>query len=111
MLLNLLSNAVKYSPDGGCIRVSVEAEAEQARVRVSDEGIGLTEDSIANLFTKFYRADRDRTRHIGGTGLGLALVREILQAHDGEVQVASQLGRGSCFTFSLPLLCDDAGGR
>jgi PAS domain S-box-containing protein len=102
-VLNLLSNAVKYSPDGGAVRLRAERSGEQAVVRVRDEGIGMGPETLEKLFTKFYRADNSATRGIGGTGLGLALVREIARAHGGEVTATSELGRGSEFALVLPL--------
>ncbi|MGH0034177.1 MAG: PAS domain S-box protein [Myxococcota bacterium] len=107
VLLNLLSNAVKYSPDGGCVRVVAAADAGLARVSVEDEGIGMAQETVSKLFTKFYRADGADTRSIGGTGLGLALVKEIVETHEGQVHVESEPGRGSRFTVSLPLCAAD----
>jgi len=102
-VLNLLSNAVKYSPDGGEVRLSAGREGGRAVVRVSDQGIGMTPETLGKLFTKFYRAEGHAARGIGGTGLGLALVREIATAHGGDVSARSELGRGSEFTLALPL--------
>ena len=102
-VLNLLSNAVKYSPEGGTVRLLGERRGDQAVVRVRDEGIGMAPETLERLFTKFYRADNTATRGIGGTGLGLSLVREIARAHGGEVTASSELGRGSEFTLVLPL--------
>ena len=103
-VLNLLSNAVKYSPDGGTVHLQAERAGSRVLVHVRDEGIGMSPETLEQLFTKFFRADNTATRGIGGTGLGLALVREIAEAHGGEVQARSELGTGSEFTLSLPLL-------
>ncbi|HVH06237.1 MAG TPA: PAS domain S-box protein, partial [Myxococcota bacterium] len=101
-VLNLLSNAVKYSPDGGTVHLRAERSGERALVHVRDEGIGMSAETLDQLFTKFFRADNTATRGIGGTGLGLALVREIAEAHGGSVEACSELGRGSEFTLVLP---------
>lgn len=103
-VLNLLSNAFKYSPDGGAVTLRAERADGHAHVHVHDEGIGMSEESLGRIFTKFYRADNTATRGIGGTGLGLALVKEIATAHEGEVTARSQLGHGSELTLSLPLV-------
>lgn len=103
-LRNLLSNATKYSPDGGRVTVLAAKESGLARVAVRDEGIGMDAQTKEKLFTRFFRADSTATRRIGGTGLGLALVREIVEAHGGEVGVTSSPGEGSEFHFSLPLV-------
>ncbi|TCN28031.1 ATP-binding protein [Mesobacillus foraminis] len=99
---NLVSNAVKYSPSGGNVTVTVKAENNKVLVSVKDEGLGIPEDAMANLFTKFYRVDNSDRRKIGGTGLGLAIVQEIIKAHEGEIHVNSQYGKGSTFTVILP---------
>ncbi len=102
VLRNLLSNAVKYSPDGGAVTVRAASDATSVTVSVVDTGIGMDEDTQRRLFRKFYRADNTMARRIGGTGLGLALVREIVTAHGGEIRVRSALGRGSEFSVVLP---------
>jgi signal transduction histidine kinase len=101
-VLNLLSNAVKYSPDGGTVHLRVERAGERFLVHVRDEGIGMSQETLDQLFTKFFRADNTATRGIGGTGLGLALVREIAEAHGGTVEARSELGKGSELTLVLP---------
>jgi len=107
-VLNLLSNAFKYSPDGGAVQLCAERAGGSAQVRVRDEGIGMSEETLERLFTKFYRADNTATRGIGGTGLGLALVKEIATAHGGDVVARSRLGEGSVLTLSLPLVEEEA---
>ncbi len=101
VLMNLLSNAVKFSPDGGSIRVQVKLRAEKIEISVRDSGLGMTPEVVSKLFSKFYRADSSATRKIQGTGLGLALVREIVVAHGGEIHVESEPGVGSTFSFTL----------
>jgi signal transduction histidine kinase len=103
VLQNLLQNAVKYSPQGGQVRVSVRAEADEAILSVSDEGIGIPPESLPHLFTRFYRAANIQSLSIGGLGLGLFIVRQIAEAHGGTISVTSELGVGSTFTLELPL--------
>ncbi len=101
-LVNLIANAIKFSPDGGEVRVGARAEAGGVTLSVRDRGIGMSPDAMRDLFTKFYRVDNAETRRIGGTGLGLALVKEIATAHGGRVWVESALGTGSTFFLALP---------
>lgn len=101
VLANLLSNAVKFSPHGGTIRVEAEQQEEFVVVKLRDEGIGIMAEMIPQLFQKFFRVDNAATREIGGTGLGLVLVKQIIEAHGGQVWVESTQGEGSTFSFSL----------
>jgi len=98
---NLLSNAVKYSPAGGIIGIRVVEQAQQYTCSVSDEGLGLTSEQAARVFERYERAV-DPNWQIPGTGLGLPLVRAMVQAQGGEIHVESQPGRGSTFSFTLP---------
>lgn len=102
VLANLLSNAVKYSPNGGAICVEASQDGGEVVVSVADHGVGIPRDAIPKLFSKFFRVNQPQTKNIGGTGLGLALVKEIVEAHQGRVWVESELGKGSTFYFSLP---------
>jgi len=99
---NLLSNAIKFSPDGGTITVSAQNTGKSVVVRVTDAGIGIPAEALPQLFDKFFRVDNTETRKISGTGLGLALVKQIVEAHGGHVWVESVPGKGSSFSFSLP---------
>ena len=103
-LVNLIANAIKFSPTGGEVRVGARAEADAVTLWVRDGGIGMTAEAMRDLFTKFYRVDNAETRRIGGTGLGLALVKEIAAAHGGKVWVESALGAGSTFFLALPTM-------
>lgn len=104
-LTNLISNAVKYSPAGGPVRIGAEWQADQQRVvvQVSDQGLGIPEAALGQLFSKFFRAHHPGHEGIGGTGLGLAIVHEIIRAHGGDVWVESREGVGSTFSFTLPV--------
>jgi signal transduction histidine kinase len=102
VLGNLLGNAVKYSPDGGVVEVSARAQGTTARIEVRDQGIGVAEEHQSRIFTKFFRGDA-RASGIPGTGLGLSVSREIVEAHGGHVGFDSTRGAGSCFWFELPL--------
>jgi len=113
ILTNLLSNAIKYSPDGGKITVHARDVGDNVAVSISDEGIGVPEEQISRLFTRFHRVDSRDSRKQYGTGIGLHLVKHLVEAHKGEVSVESELGAGSTFTFVLPrgLSRDDVPGQ
>jgi PAS domain S-box-containing protein len=102
---NLLSNAVKFTPSGGTIRVQLEAEPSRATVTVSDTGIGIAPGVLPVIFERFRQGDSSITRAHGGLGLGLAIVRQLVELHGGTVEAASPgEGRGSTFKVSLPIL-------
>jgi PAS domain S-box-containing protein len=103
MLLNLLENAVKYSPQGGRVTVRVESYEQQGSIAVSDEGIGIPEEDVPQLFTRFYRASNVDQHTISGMGLGLYVIREIVALHNGRIEISSAVGKGSTFTVFLPL--------
>ena len=99
---NLVDNALKYSPaDSGC-EVHVTWDDETVRLSVQDHGMGIAPVEHDRIFERFYQVDSSDTRRVGGVGLGLSLVREIVESLDGTVVVDSALGRGSTFTISLP---------
>jgi len=107
MIRNLLGNAVKFSPDGGRVDVSARQQGNLVLVKVADQGIGISEEDLPHLFEKFYRGAAAKAAGIRGTGLGLVLTKQAVEVHGGTISVASQLGRGTCFTLSLPV---DGGG-
>jgi signal transduction histidine kinase len=100
---NLLSNAIKYSPDGGVVHIEARCSGSRVRVTFRDAGMGIPLVQQRQIFTKFFRGDAGRRLGIGGTGLGLALARDIVEAHGGRIGFESLEGRGSTFWFDLPL--------
>jgi signal transduction histidine kinase len=103
VLINLISNAITYSPEGGEIGVRAWIEGARALVSVSDQGVGIAPEELPRLFDRFYRAPRTGAMRSGGMGLGLYICQEIVARHGGTIQVASNEGAGSTFTFALPL--------
>jgi signal transduction histidine kinase len=106
ILTNLLSNAIKYSPDGGEVRCEVSLQGQRARVAVSDRGLGIAEEDLPKLFTRFGRILTPENRGISGTGLGLYISSELARQHGGEISAASRQGDGSTFTLTLPAAPD-----
>ncbi|MDX1416444.1 MAG: response regulator [Candidatus Promineifilaceae bacterium] len=106
VLTNLVSNAYKYTQAGGHIGITAERSGSCVRFAVADNGFGISDKDQEKLFTRFFRVDSTLTREIGGTGLGLNIVKSIIEMHGGEVIVNSELGVGSTFAFTLPLEVD-----
>ena len=102
VLVNLIENAVKYS-DEGRIEVRLEPHNGEMRFSVSDEGLGIPPEEHERIFDKFHRLDPDMTHGVGGTGLGLYICRELVERMDGRIWVDSEPGKGTTFTFELPL--------
>jgi signal transduction histidine kinase len=107
ILANLLSNALKYTPPGGNVKVSAEAGEGEVVFRVADTGVGIPEADQPMIFARFYRGSREKEG--GGAGLGLAIAKEIVEAHGGSIAVRSRVGEGSVFFFTLP--CEAATER
>lgn len=107
LMVNLLDNAVKYTPPGGKVTLTGEAEPTRYVIRVSDTGIGIPERHQPRVFQRFYRVDEGRDRATGGTGLGLAVVKAVAERHGGQVSLRSTVGSGSTFTVSLPYPPDE----
>ncbi|MFI4896621.1 MAG: sensor histidine kinase [Phycisphaerales bacterium JB059] len=101
-LHNLVGNAIKYTPAGGEVTVKVEDADGVFRVEVRDNGIGISEEDCQRVFEKFYRAKDKRIKHVTGSGIGLALAREVVRLHGGDIEVESEIDEGSRFTLSLP---------
>ncbi|MEJ2427316.1 MAG: heavy metal sensor histidine kinase [Deltaproteobacteria bacterium] len=104
LLLNLVDNGIKYTPEGGRVTLSLQSDGEWAAMRISDTGIGLSEDEQERIFTRFYRAVEARSQREGGAGLGLCIALSIAKAHGGQIQVESTPGQGSSFKLLLPKL-------
>ena len=100
---NLVENAIKYNVDNGWVKVSLNADHKDMYIVVSDSGIGIPEDSINDIFERFYRVDKSHSREIGGTGLGLAITKNAILMHHGTVKVKSKVGEGTTFTVRVPL--------
>ena len=102
ILLNLFDNAIKFNKPGGTVRVAGEVRDGHPRLTVEDTGVGIPSDQLEQVFHRFFRVDKARSRELGGTGLGLSIVKHLMRLHDGQVTVASELGRGSSFTLEFP---------
>jgi signal transduction histidine kinase len=102
VLRNLIENAVKYSPEGSTIDIGLSADAEAVRVWVADRGTGIPDDDKGRIFEQFHRIERPETRNIGGTGLGLFIVRQLVEVQGGQIAVEDRPGGGSIFTFVIP---------
>ena len=103
ILTNLISNAIKYSPQGGPIVITMSADGLMLQVAVRDSGIGIPQEKLDKVWHKFERVDTRDTRQAGGTGIGLFLVKHLVELHGGSIGVTSELGKGSTFSFEMPL--------
>jgi signal transduction histidine kinase len=98
-----VDNAVRFTPPGGAVTVSAHRHNGSVEVAVSDTGVGIGPEHLPRLFERFYRVDPARSREDGGTGIGLAIARSVVEAHGGHIYAQSELGKGSIFTFDLPV--------
>ena len=103
VISNLLHNAIRYNLKKGQIHITLSAEDTHAHIQIEDSGIGIPSKELTRIFERFYRVEKSRNQEDGGTGIGLALVKHILDAHGQSISVESRIGKGSCFSFSLPL--------
>jgi two-component system phosphate regulon sensor histidine kinase PhoR len=103
VLTNLICNAISYTPQNGRISVSAHSDGSYVCVRVADTGLGIAPEEIGRIFTRFYRVKNEKTRYIIGTGLGLPIVKSILEAHHGRIEVQSEEGKGSTFSAYIPI--------
>lgn len=101
VLSNLIDNSTKYTDAGGAIEVGFSELPNSVRVYVKDNGSGIGKEHLGRIFERFYRVDKDRSRSVGGTGLGLAIVKHIIEAHNSKIEVKSEPGKGSEFSFTL----------
>lgn len=102
-IMNVVSNSVKYTPDGGEVILSTSISGGFVTLAVKDSGIGISKEDVPNIFDRFFRVKGKETRHITGSGLGLALVKEVVEAHQGYIDIESSPGIGTTFTLSFPL--------
>ena len=100
---NLLTNAAKYTLVGGRVDVSASNSGQEVQVNVRDDGVGIPPEAIPHIFEEFYRADNVKAEAVEGTGLGLSIVHQILHAHGGRIWVESEEGKGTTFSFTLPI--------
>jgi len=103
VLQNLISNATKYSPQGSKINVTCDTDNENLIVRVSDQGMGISEQDLGKVFDRYFRAEDSKLSTIAGFGIGLYICNEIITRHGGQIWAESELGKGSTFTFSIPI--------
>ncbi len=103
VLTNIIGNAIKYTKEDGFIKVSLEQNDNLYKISVSDNGVGIPKDDIEHLFERFYRVDKSRSTDAGGTGLGLSIAKDIVDAHNGNIQVQSEFGKGTTVTIVLPI--------
>ena len=102
IVFNLVENAVKYNVPGGSVDISLHQDEKQVTLQVSDTGIGIPEADRENIFNRFYRVDKARSREAGGSGLGLSIVHDAVLAHGGSITVGQNTPQGSVFTVSFP---------
>jgi len=102
-ILNILDNAIKYTQEKGIITIDLKQEGNFAVIRVADTGIGIADDDIKKIFESFYRTDEVKMKRLNGLGLGLTMVKWIINAHKGSIDVKSKLGEGSIFSIYIPM--------
>lgn len=102
VIINLLSNSLKYTPEGGSVEVCVSREEDYVVIRFKDNGIGISSEDLPFIFERFYRADKSRSRMTGGSGIGLSIVKTIVEAHGGTIEARSKINEGSEFIVKLP---------
>ena len=101
VLRNLLENAVAHTAEGE-ITVTARQQGSWVEVSVTDSGEGIPAEDLPNIFERFYRVDKSRARATGGSGLGLTIAKRLVEAHGGKIEAQSELGKGSCFSFTVP---------
>ena len=100
--INLIHNSIKFTPNDGKVRVELNQQDGQIKFKITDTGLGISEEDQARVFERFYKADKSRTRSNGGSGLGLSIAKKIVDMHKGKIEVESKVGAGTTFTVSLP---------
>lgn len=109
-IINLLDNAAKYSKETAKVTIKLEQVLDEAVITISDQGIGISTPDLEHIFERFYTVDKARSRRLGGAGLGLSIVKTIIEKHHGNIKADSVLGEGTTFTIRLPIHCDCIGG-
>ena len=104
MFFNILNNAIKYTEKGGKIRIALKEKKRMVEVSISDTGVGIPKDSLPYIFERFYRVDKARSHREGGSGLGLSICKHIIDIHKGQINVNSQIGKGSTFIIKIPTM-------
>ncbi len=102
VLVNLLSNALKYTPEGGMVIINIQYNDVNTEISVTDNGPGIPDEDLPYIFERFYRADKSRNKLTGGSGIGLTICKSIVLAHGGSINVQSNIGKGTKFTFTIP---------
>ena len=101
--INLIHNSIKFTPQAGTVKVTLHPRGDQVEFKISDTGMGISEEDQARIFERFYKADQSRTNSGGGSGLGLSIVKKIIEMHKGTIEVESKVGTSTTFTVSLPM--------
>lgn len=100
---NILGNSIKFSKDSGMINVSIKQDIKNVTIRISDNGIGISPEDQKRIFERFFKADRSHSAKYGGSGMGLAIVKQIVSLHQGDIRVESEPGGGTTFIITLPI--------
>lgn len=108
LFLNLLTNATRYTPRGGEVKLDLSVEDEMAVIKIKDTGMGIPAEELPHIFKRFYRVDKARSRESGGSGLGLSIASQIVETHNGKLQVESKINEGSTFIVRIPVLNETA---
>jgi two-component system phosphate regulon sensor histidine kinase PhoR len=104
---NLVENGIKYNTRGGLLTVAIRRDEDNAILQISDTGVGIPEESLSHIFERFYRVDKARSRKSGGSGLGLSIVRNMVERNQGTICVESTVGIGTTFTLTFPVFETD----